>query len=165
MEDIEVKKCGVKFDPPAIVMSYFIKSSGKLHRRTMPLRNFSKHSGIDRAADELCSNPRHEKYIQNVPKAQLLRLLTIIKDKLNGMSLEASIAKNDELDRLDPEEDLNKVDEETLKRKKSIMENTFEKHQIKPGDPDFQYDVEVEFPQNGEVETCDWDSEGSDPDF
>ena len=38
------------------------------------------------------------------------------------------------------------------------MEQTFEKHQKKIGDPDFQYDVEVDF-EGGAIESCDWDSE------
>ena len=162
-EDIEVKRCGVKFSPPAIVLNYLVKESGKMHRRTMPLRKFSKNSNIDNAVEQLTSNPRHKKYLDGMPKFQLLRLVTIIRDKLGGMTLEESLAKNDEIDKLDPEEDLNKVDEEVLKRKKTVMDETFEKNLKKPGDPDFQYDVEVDFDDVG-VEACEWDSE-SDPEF
>ena len=46
---------------------------------------------------------------------------------------------------IDPEEDLNKVDEELLASKKAIMNDTFERHAIKPGDPNFTYDIEVNF--------------------
>jgi centrosomal protein CEP19 len=161
-DGIEVKRCGVKFSPPALVLNYLIKDSGKMHRRTMPLRNFSKNSSIDATVDELLASPRHSKFIKCMPKFQLYRLIAIIRDKLGGMSLEDSLAKNDEIDRLDPEEDLNKVDPETLVRKKSIMEDTFEKNLKKPGDPDFQYDVQIDF---NEVEACEWDSEESDQEF
>ena len=89
---------------------------------------------------------------------QLEKLITIIHDKMNGMSLEASLAKNKTLSEIDPDQDLNKVDEKTLKQKKALMEQTFEKHQKKIGDPDFQYDVEVDF-EGGAIESCDWDSE------
>ncbi|XP_061183110.1 centrosomal protein of 19 kDa-like [Saccostrea echinata] len=161
-DGIEVKRCGVKFSPPALVLNYLIKASGKMHRRTMPLRNFNKNSSVDATVDELLTNPRHAKFVKCMPKFQLYRLVAIIRDKLSGMSLEDSLAKNDEIDRLDPEEDLNKVDDETLRRKKSLMEDTFEKHVKKPGDPDFQYDVQVDF---DEVEACEWDSEESDQEF
>ncbi len=127
----------------------------------MPLRNFSKMSYVDRFASDLRSCPRNSKYVKNVPQPQLLRMLTIIKDKLNGMSLEASLARNNEMDKINPEEDLNKVDEETLKRKKLQMDNEFERNRKKPGDPDFQYDVEVDFEiEKVDVETAGWDSGG-----
>lgn len=165
MEDIVIKKCGVKFDPPAIVVMYTDNGSHKTRRRTMPLREFSKNSQVEEAAKDLKANPRHGKYVAQIPKAQLSRLITIIKDKLNGMSLEASLARNDEMDKLDPEENLNTVDEETLQRKKDVMEKTFEKNQVRPTDPDFKYDVEVEFDEENVIESG-WDSgDGSDLEF
>lgn len=161
-DGIEVKRCGVKFTPPALVLNYLIKDTGKMHRRTMPLRHFNKSSSVDATVDELLSNPRHSKYLKCMPKFQLYRLVSIIKDKLSGMSLEESLARNDEIDKLDPEEDLNKLDDETLRRKKSIMEDTFEKNLKKPGDPGFEYDVQMDF---DEVEACEWDSEESEQEF
>ncbi|KAL3847987.1 hypothetical protein ACJMK2_018874 [Sinanodonta woodiana] len=163
--EYEVKKCGVRFNPPAIVITYLVKSTSKLHRRTMPLRNFAASSKVEKAAEDLRTNPRHSKYISGITKAQLERLITIIRDKLDGMSLEASLARNDRMDQIDPEEDLNKVDEETLKRKKAVMDAEFEKHRIKPGDPGFQYDISVDFEQNGEVEAAGWDSDESEGEF
>ena len=65
------------------------------------------------------------------------------------------------METIDPEQNLNVVDEETLKIKKAIMNQTFEKNRKKPDDPDFDYDVEKDFEP---VETCDWDS-GSDNGF
>ena len=121
-------------------------------------------TGIARVAEALKSEQRHEKYLEKIPIHQLERLITIIHDHMNGMSLTDSLKKNKQLDIIDPEEDLNKVDTETLKRKKAIMEEAFEKHQKKRGDPDFEYDVEVDFEPNGAIESCDWDS-GSDDEF
>jgi len=165
-ETLQLKKCGVKFDPPALVLSYKDWKSGKLRQRSMPLRQFSKNSSIERTVEDLQSNSRHSKYVRLLSVSQLQRLLTIIKDKLSGLSLEASIARNNDMDRIDPEENLNKVDEETLQRKKLQMDNTFEKKRIRPGDPDFQYNVEVDFDAGiGTVETSGWDSDGSDIEF
>ncbi|KAH3804013.1 hypothetical protein DPMN_132286 [Dreissena polymorpha] len=160
MDEIEIQKCGVKFDPPSIVVVYNDKGSTKKRRRTMPLREFTKTSNIEVAAEELKTNPRHGKYVSQITKHQLIRLVTIIRDKLNGMSLEASLARNDELDKIDPEENLNTVDEETLKRKKAVMDTTFTKHQVRPDDPKFQYDVQVAFDEENVMESG-WDSDKS----
>ena len=160
--NVKLKRCGVRFDPPAVIVTYSVGS--KVHRRTMPLRNFTKKTGITRTAQELKDNPRHKKYLAQVPLPQLEKLVTIIQDKMNGLSLQASLEKNKKLSMIDPEEDLNKVDEETLKRKKALMEQSFERNKKKPGDPDFEYDVEVDF-EGGAIETCEWDSDNDDDEF
>ena len=59
-KEVLPQKCGVRFDPPAIVLIYTVKPSGKLHRRTMPLRHFNRHSGVSRVAEELKTNSRHK---------------------------------------------------------------------------------------------------------
>ena len=159
-EEIKVQKCGVRFNPPAVIVTYKVNKTGKVHRRTMPLRNFNKRSGIARVAEDLRNNARHKKYLEPVPLHQLEKLICVIRDTMNGMSLDASLVKNNELDTLDPNEDLNKVDEETLKRKKAIMDETFEKNRKKPGDPGFQYDIEKDF-EGGAIESCDWDSDSN----
>lgn len=163
MPVITVKKCGVRFHRPAIVITYQKDGSNETHRRTMPLRNFTKKSDVCRFAHELNSNQRHEKYLKDVPVLQLEKLITLIHDKLNGLTLDESLKKNQGMDTVDPEQDLNKVDSVTLKRKKTIMEQAFEKHRRKPNDPDFKYDVEVDF--DGAIEHCDWDSASSNDEF
>ncbi len=155
--EIRLKRCGVRFSPAAVIILYTHGTSGKTHRRTMPLRNFNKNSGITRVAQELKTNPRHKKYLASMPIQQLEKLIAILRDKLKGVSLEESLVKNKGLDTVDPEEDLNKVDEVTLKRKKAIMDQMFEAHQKKPGEDGFQYDIEVDF-EGGAIESCDWDS-------
>ena len=161
--NITLRKCGVRFDPPAVIITY-TASNNKVHRRTMPLRKFNKHTGVARTAKELKDNPRHKKYLNGVALPQLEKLITVIHDKLNGLSLEASLEKNKKMGTIDPEEDLNKVDEKTLNQKKALMDQSFEKHSKKPGDPDFQYDVEIDF-AGGAIESCEWDSEGDDDEF
>jgi len=159
---VTLKRCGIRFDPPAIVITYVTKPGSKLHRRTMPLRNFNKKSGVRRVTNELKSNERHKKYLDQVPLHQLEKLITVIHDKMNGITLEDSLKKNKEINTIAPNEDLNRVDEDTLQRKKAVMEQSFEKHSKKRGDSDFEYDVEVDF--EGAIESCDWDS-GSDNEF
>lgn len=124
----------------------------------MPLRNFNKNSGVERVALELQNNARHKKYLDKLPLHQLEKMISIIKDKLNGLSMDEILKKNKDIDKIDPEEDLNKVDEDTLKYKKAVMDQVFEKNRKKPGDLDFKYDVEVDF-EGGAIESCDWDSD------
>ncbi|CAF5182491.1 unnamed protein product, partial [Rotaria sp. Silwood1] len=62
-------------------------------------------------------------------------------------------------DELDTNEDLNKLDDDTLKHKKLIMNETYEKNLIDPSSKDFVYDVVVDFePTPGEPQTSEWDS-------
>ncbi|ESO83827.1 hypothetical protein LOTGIDRAFT_146419 [Lottia gigantea] len=161
--DFIVKKCGLKFDPVGLVISYVDMHTNKMRRRTMPLRDFDKNSKIDNVVLEL-QDSKHKRFINLIPRGQLVRLLTIAKDKLTGMSLEASLARNNDLDKIDPEENLNKVDEETLQRKKLRMDALFERNRKKPDDPDFQYDIEVDFDNEAKIESCGWDSD-SDGEF
>ncbi len=53
--------------------------------------------------------------------------------------------------------DLNKVSEEENKKAKAEMNKDFEAHRIKPGDPDYVYDKEVEF--DGAKVKSDWDDD------
>lgn len=39
------KRCGLQFNPPAIVLIYEHKESEKIRKRIIPVRNFSKYSG------------------------------------------------------------------------------------------------------------------------
>lgn len=156
-ESVVLKRCGVRFTPPALIVIY-TNDGGKLHRRTMPLRNFNKNSGVARIVQEMKENKRHEKYLRQMSALQLEKLVMILHDHLNGMSLDESVQRNKGIDTVDPEEDLNKLDDEMLKRKKEIMDATFEKNRKKPDDPDFEYNVEQDFGQ-GTIESCDWDSD------
>ena len=61
-------------------------------------------------------------------------------------------------------EDLNKLSDSELNKKKAEMDQVFEQHRVRPGDEGFQYDVEVDF-ENGK-NVSGWDSEDySEPDF
>ncbi|XP_078694620.1 centrosomal protein of 19 kDa-like [Branchiostoma floridae x Branchiostoma belcheri] len=159
-----LRKCGIRFDPPALFITYTDKSAGKTRCRTMPIRNFTKTSTVTRFVEDFRKNPRHKKFLENVPKSQLEKLLRLLQDNLRGMSLDESLNEIRKEYSIDPNEDLNKVDEETLRKKKTAMEDSFEKNRKKPGDPDFEYEVERDFQP---VETCEWDSadSGSDADF
>jgi len=106
-EEVTLLKCGVRFNPPAVIVTYTVSS--KTRRRIMPLRNFSKNSGVQRVATELRHNARHKRYLEGMPVAQLEKLISMLNDQLNGMSCKEVVAKARSLDCIDPNEDLNKV--------------------------------------------------------
>uniref|UniRef100_A0A8D0L9R7 Centrosomal protein of 19 kDa n=1 Tax=Sphenodon punctatus TaxID=8508 RepID=A0A8D0L9R7_SPHPU len=158
------KKCGIQFQPPSIILIYEDKASTRVRQRIMPIRNFSKFSDCSRAAEELKNNPRHKAYLTRVSLQQLQKLYSLLRGHLRGQSLVQSLEKIQQEETVNPEEDLNKLDDKELARKKSIMDELFEKNRKKKNDPDFIYNVEVAFPQNERLESCGWDAE-SDNEF
>ncbi|XP_077147346.1 centrosomal protein of 19 kDa [Ranitomeya variabilis] len=152
------KKCGVRFQPPAIILVYE-KTEGKSRQRIMPIRNFSKFSDCGRAAEQLKNNPRHRDYLEGVSLKQVERLYKLLKAHLKGESLDVSLNAIRREETVDPDEDLNKLDDKELAKRKSIMDELFEKNRKKKDDPDFEYNVEMDFPEDGVVESCGWDDE------
>ncbi|KAM5293270.1 centrosomal protein of 19 kDa [Ctenodactylus gundi] len=156
------KRCGIRFQPPAIILVYENEIKGKKRQRIMPVRNFSKFSDCTRAAEQLKNNPRHQSYLQQVSLRQLEKLFALLRGHLCGQSLSETMEQIRRVATVDPEEDLNKLDDRELAKRKSIMDELFEKNQKKKDDPDFVYDVEVEFPQGERLESCGWDSDSAD---
>ncbi|NXK23811.1 CEP19 protein, partial [Arenaria interpres] len=153
------KKCGICFQPPSIVLIYKDDSEDKTRQRIMPVRNFSKFSDCGLAAEQLKNNPRHKAYLEGVSLRQLQKLYSLLKGHLGGESLAESLEKFRREETIDPEEDMNKLDDKELAKRKSIMDELFEKNRKKKDDPDFIYNIEVEFPQDEQLESCGWDVE------
>ncbi|NWI53214.1 CEP19 protein, partial [Calyptomena viridis] len=158
------QKCGICFQPPSIVLIYRDNSQDKTRRRIMPVRNFSKFSDCGAAAEQLKNNPRHKAYLEGVSLGQLQKLYSLLRGHLGGESLAESLEKFRQQETIDPEEDMNKLDDKELAKRKSIMDELFEKNRKKKDDPDFIYDIEVEFLQDEKLESCGWDVE-SDEEF
>ncbi|NWR42462.1 CEP19 protein, partial [Regulus satrapa] len=156
---LSAQKCGIRFQPPSIVLIYRDNSRNETRRRVMPVRNFSKFSDCSRAAEQLKNNPRHKAYLEGVTLRQLRRLCGLLRGHLEGRSLAESLRKIQQEDAIDPEEDMNKLDDKELAKRKSIMDELFEKNRKKKEDPDFVYDVEVDFPRDEQLESCAWDVE------
>lgn len=164
---VEPLKLGVKFAPPKLVVLYRDGRSGKTHRRSMPLRQMNKNrKDLERLVSDLVEDPNHHRYLKNIPRHQILRMMNIIQDHLKGISLEESLDAIAQLEKIDPTEDLNKIDSAALARKKLVMDEAFEKNRKQIGDEDFQYDVEVDFGNDknadGEIESFDWDEDEDD---
>ncbi|XP_018596633.2 centrosomal protein of 19 kDa [Scleropages formosus] len=152
------KRCGVKFDPPSIVLVYEESDTKKMRQRIMPVRNFSKFSDCNKAAERLKNNERHRVYLEGVSRKQLERLHVVLRDRLRGRTLEESLAAMEP----DPDEDLNKLGDDELARRKARMDELFERNRKRQGDPDFVYDLEVEFHTEDAKEPCSWDEDESD---
>ncbi|TNN44200.1 Centrosomal protein [Liparis tanakae] len=153
----EAKRCGVQFSPPALVVIYEDKETKHVRKRIIPVRNFSKYSDYGMAAEKLKNHPRHRDYLEAVPQSQLEKLHLILRDHMEGLSLERSLASF----RLDPDEDLNKLDDDGLARKKGQMDELFERNRRCKDDPDFVYDVERDFGKTAQGK-CSWDEESDD---
>ncbi|NXS58074.1 CEP19 protein, partial [Brachypteracias leptosomus] len=153
------KKCGVCFQPPSIILIYQEEGQEKTRQRIMPVRGFSESSDCSVAAEQLKDNPRHKPYLEGVSPQQLQKLYSLLKGHLAGESLAESLEKFQQEETIDPEEDMNKLDDQELDRRKSIMDELFEKNRKKKDDPDFIYDLEIEFPQDEQLESCGWDVE------
>ncbi|CAN7998455.1 centrosomal protein of 19 kDa [Ixodes scapularis] len=154
-----LKKIGIRFKGPALIVIYETPS-GKLHQRTMPIRDMSKNSNVRNVAESL--RDRHAAIFGSASLVQVEKMLRLAQESMKGKSLDECLEIVAKEFTLNPEEDLNKVDDDTLQRKKDLMNLTFEKNCKKPGDPDFKYDVEEDFDLEGAIETSGWDSEKDD---
>uniref|UniRef100_A0A8C6RI37 Centrosomal protein of 19 kDa n=1 Tax=Nannospalax galili TaxID=1026970 RepID=A0A8C6RI37_NANGA len=147
------KKCGIRFQPPAVILIYENEIKGKSRQRIID---------CTRAAEQLKNNPRHKSYLEQVSLKQLEKLFVFLQGYLRGQSLAETMEQIRRETTIDPEEDLNKLDDKELAKRKSIMDELFEKNQMKKDDPNFVYDIEVEFPQNEQLLSCGWDTESAD---
>ncbi|KAF5399778.1 hypothetical protein PHET_07194 [Paragonimus heterotremus] len=151
---IYIRRCGIKCEPPTLVIVYHVGL--KTRKRAISVRDIHQKSVSELFQDILKKS--QDPIVQNIPKVQLLRLLTILKDLVNGVSLKESIERCKTVETISTEEDLNLVDVDVLERKKALMDQQFEQNRISPTDPTFQYDKKVDFPQD-HVETSAWDSD------
>ena len=159
---IKLQKIGVRFRPPTIFLFYIDTKTNKLRRRTVNLTDFQSTTNINEYAKELHNDrvTKSRNLFRYVPLRRLERLLFVLKEGQSGQQTKNEIDKKlRQFDELDQNEDLNKLDDEALKHKKLIMNETYEKHAIDPSSKDFVYDVAVDFePVAGEKQTSGWDS-------
>jgi centrosomal protein CEP19 len=159
---VKMQKIGVRFHPPTVFLFYTDIPTGKLRRRTVTLDDFTKTTNITDYATELHNDKttRKRNLFRYVPLRRLERLLFVLKEGLTSNISKSDIEKKlNQFDKLDTNEDLNKLDDETLKHKKVIMNEIYEKNRIDPSSKDFVYDVAVDFePPTGEPQASEWDS-------
>ncbi|CAF0862809.1 unnamed protein product [Adineta ricciae] len=164
---IQMQKMGVRFKPPTIFLFYTDTSTGKFRRRTVQLDDFTKTTKINDYAQELHDDKRTKSrnLFRHIPLRRIERLLFVLKEGLTS-----NISKNEiekklrQFDEIDSDEDLNKLDDDELKHKKLIMDETFKKNYVDPSSKDYVYDVAVDFeqPEGGDQHASEWDSTEAD---
>lgn len=156
------KKCGIRFSPPALILVYEDKvRNNELRKRVMPIRNFRTSSSVNFVAQDL--KLRHEKIMQSVSTMQVEKMLRVLQEHMKGTELLEAVQIVSKEFSVGSDEDLNKLGDDVLRRKKEIMDQTFKKNQIKPQDPEFVYDKQIDFDQNAnEKVESGWDAEDND---
>ncbi|XP_014676199.1 PREDICTED: centrosomal protein of 19 kDa-like [Priapulus caudatus] len=157
--DVTLQKCGVRFKPPTLVIVYAHNDTGKLRKRSMPVRLLKQESKVSQVAEELCQHPKHGMYLKKIPLWQLEKMLCLMQNKLKGLSLDESLEATTQEYSINANEDLNKLDDEALEKKKTVMSESFEKNRKKPGDLDYVYDIEVDFNSVNASGQSEWDSD------
>ena len=154
--EILVKKIGVSFKGPNLVLVY--SNNGVTRKRDMPIRDLTVNSDCTAMANML--KRRHSKYLNSVSDVMVEKLVMLAKEHMSGATLKEGLCKVEAFLKIDPNEDLNKLTDNELKKKKQIMDLTFDKNSIGKDHPDFVYDKRIEFNPNGDK--GDWDSENDD---
>eukprot|EP00742_Colponemidia_sp_Colp-10_P008453 GILJ01009158.1.p1 GENE.GILJ01009158.1~~GILJ01009158.1.p1 ORF type:complete len:177 (+),score=22.08 GILJ01009158.1:59-589(+) len=161
--DIQPKRFGLRYDPPVIVLEYLVPSTGKLFHHRMRVRGLTRDANSLELAELL--RFRHPNFLHQdlVALNQVVRLVDKMKEHLFGATSTSSGAKTDTKSgnilssKIDINQyDLNKVTEAELAAHKAKMQQTFELHKKRPGDPGFVYDVQREFDPE---EPSGWDEE------
>jgi len=88
------------------------------------------------------------------------KCVMLAKENLRGATLTEGLRSVEAYLKIDPEQDLNKLTDNELKKKKQIMDLTFDKNSVGKDHPDFIYDKRVEFNPNGDKGDWDSDNEG-----
>jgi centrosomal protein CEP19 len=161
-QSVKMQKLGVRFHPPTLFLFYTDTSTGKLRRRTVTLDDFTSTTNITDYANELHNDKirKNRNLFRYVPLRRLERFLFVLKEGLTTNISKSEIEKKlRQFDELDVDEDLNKLDDDTLKHKKLIMNEVYEKNVIDPTSKDFVYDVAVDFEEaDDDKQASGWDS-------
>ncbi|CAI2726710.1 unnamed protein product [Schistosoma spindalis] len=152
---ITMQRCGLSINSESLELIY--ESGLKTRKRKIRI-SMPQNSSVIETFKELRANERHKQFINLIPKAQLLRLLTIYKDLCNGMNLEDSLNRRKEIDSIRSDEDSNSVDYNVLEGNKTVMNNLSERNEVLPTKQEFTYDEEMDLPEE-QIETYTWDSD------
>lgn len=156
MEGVQPKKLGIHFSPPTLILLYKTQSNYK--KLSMPIRELSVTSDCSVLASRL--QGRHKKQLSSVNIIAIEKMIRLIQEVIKGHDKSAALEIVSKEYLLNPDEDLNRLNDKELKRRKAIMDLNFKKNNIDKDHPDFVYDKEVDF--SGEKKTSGWDSETSD---
>ena len=135
------KKLGVKFNPPCLILQYKVMKTTKI--RSMPIRDLTKSSDCYKLAKKI--KARHEKYLDEIPSVRIEKFIRILQETMHGKDLREALTEIEADFTISHLEDMNKLSDEQLQRRKELMDINFEKNRVKFGDPDYIYDKQVSF--------------------
>ena len=75
MAQYSVKKIGVRFKPPTLIIDYLVIETGSFRRRVMPVRGL-KSKDVTEVAKEL--KQHHAAYLESIPSNKVSNFLFII---------------------------------------------------------------------------------------
>ncbi|CAG0917306.1 unnamed protein product [Notodromas monacha] len=159
-----LKKLGVQIDPAQLYMVY--REGEKYRQRRMPLRNFSPSVNCEKFAREF--KKRHSPYLDRVANVRIEKLLRLVQEGMEDVDdfmnrIDEFRAKINAEFEVDSTKDLNKVSSDELRRHKELMEESFDRTAVRPGDRNFVYDKRVDFEKASTKKLkSDWDSDNSD---
>ena len=122
----------------------------------MLIRNLSKTSDCYSEAAKL--KKRHDKYLGQLSTVWLEKFLRLLQETMKGKSVEESLADIRADFSINLDEDMNKLSDRELQRRKELMDLNFRKNQVKVGDEDFVYDKQVDFSKESKIESG-WDDD------
>ena len=86
---------------------------------------------------------RHDKALGSTPAVQIEKVLRLVQITMLGKSLDEAKKDVEKEFTINFEEDMNRLSDKDLKRRKELMDLQFEKNRVQVGDPDFVYDKQV----------------------
>ena len=137
--EIEPIKLGVRFNPPCLIFQYKLKGSVK--KRTMPIRDLKKSTDCYQFAQKF--KKRHEKQLGDIATVRIEKFLRLLQITMSGKSLQEAVKVVECEFTISHLEDMNKLTDQQLARRKELMDINFEKNRVKFGDPDYVYDKQV----------------------
>ncbi|KAF0694359.1 Aste57867_14770 [Aphanomyces stellatus] len=135
---MEPQRLGVRYAPAMLTVEFQCNKKLYLHEIAMETY-LSRHSEAASLVRQLQQD--HAAYLDDVSTAQLTRVVQKLFQKAKPL---ASL----------PIADYNAVSETQLRLVKEKMDTIFTANILKPGDPGYEYDKQVEFQP---TETTDWD--------
>ncbi|XP_018018110.1 centrosomal protein of 19 kDa [Hyalella azteca] len=145
---------GVRLKPPAVALRY-LTASGAPRVRLMPVRGLPTYGPVTLQVAQL--RQRHTNYLSKVPDVRLEKLVRLLQEVSCGRQMQEAVEALNKEYTIDPNQDLNKLSDVDIEKKKKIMDSSFVLSQVKPGDPDYEYDKRVDFATEDQQDAG-WDS-------
>nr|CAD7203140.1 unnamed protein product [Timema douglasi] len=155
------KRLGIRVSPPALVLIYQPGTDPalKLRQYVMPVRSLRRDSNLSFICQDL--RTRHKAKLELVGDVAAMRMLRILQGCVGGEPVSVAVERVHREFEIPPDVDLNKLGTDELNVKKMVMAVSFEKTRVKPEDPEFVYDKQVDFTTQ-EKEQSTWDQDNDD---